>query len=139
VDADGNLLITEVGGHRIRKVTHDGIIRTIAGTGVKGFSGEGGPALQAQVNAPHNVIADAQGNLYFPDTNNRRIRALAPVAGSVLASERPLAAAQEPRITVQSQDGTIFIQSLEPHNTGASTGGRAAPAAREASEQVARS
>ncbi len=77
-DASGNLYLADGDGHRIRKVTPAGIISTIAGTGVAGFSGDGGPATSAQVNYPRGVAIDGAGNVYFSDNNNQRIRRITP-------------------------------------------------------------
>jgi trimeric autotransporter adhesin len=86
VDSAGNLYIADglfddgwyapVGNNRIRKVTPDGIINTVAGTGDQGFSGDGGPALNAQLNGPQALTVDNAGNLFFSDLNNSRIRKL---------------------------------------------------------------
>jgi sugar lactone lactonase YvrE len=73
-DAAGDLFIADTNNHLIRKVTPDGIIKTIAGTGAAGFSGDGGPATLAQLNAPAGVAVDAAGNVYVADTSNQRIR-----------------------------------------------------------------
>jgi DNA-binding beta-propeller fold protein YncE len=74
VSHDGSLYIAEAGGHRIRKVAPDGSISTYAGTGVAGFSGDGGPASQAQFNTPHRLTIDSVGNLYVADALNNRVR-----------------------------------------------------------------
>ncbi|WP_250279867.1 NHL repeat-containing protein [Frankia sp. Cppng1_Ct_nod] len=74
VDAAGNLYIADNGNNRIRRVTADGTITTIAGTGAEGFSGDGGPATQAHLANPGGVVVDAAGNLYIADTDNNRIR-----------------------------------------------------------------
>jgi len=70
IDAAGNLYIPDAQNHRIRKVTPGGIITTIAGTGVQGYSGDGGPATQAKLSFPGSVVIDKAGNLYFGDYNN---------------------------------------------------------------------
>ena len=75
VDGAGNVYIAAF-NHRIRKVDSSGVITTIAGSGERGFSGDGGPAVQARLNAPRNVTADAAGNLYIADQSNNRIRVL---------------------------------------------------------------
>ena len=73
-DLSGNLYLTENPGQRLRKITRSGIITTIAGTGVAGFSGDGGPAKLAQLNNPTGVAVDAAGNIYIADEGNNRIR-----------------------------------------------------------------
>jgi sugar lactone lactonase YvrE len=74
VDGPGNLYIADAGNNRIRKVTPAGIISTIAGTGVSGFSGDGGPAASAQLSGPQGIKVDSAGNIYFADFLNHRIR-----------------------------------------------------------------
>jgi trimeric autotransporter adhesin len=75
VDRLGNLLIADTANHRIRRVDHrTHIITTVAGTGVIGFSGDGGPATSAQLAAPNDVKVDAFDNLYIADTANFRVR-----------------------------------------------------------------
>jgi streptogramin lyase len=75
LDASGNLLIADTYNHRIRKVNaRTGIITTVAGTGSKGFSGDGGPATSARLRYPFSVYADSAGNIYIADTYNYRIR-----------------------------------------------------------------
>ncbi len=74
VDISGNLYIADEGNHRIRKVDVNGIITTVAGNGIRGYGGDGGPATQAQIYDPRGVAADASGNLYIGDTWNNRIR-----------------------------------------------------------------
>lgn len=76
VDADDNLLIPDSLNHVIRKVGPDGKIRTIAGTGARGYSGDGGPALAATFDTPESLFADAQGRLYIGDENNHSIRVI---------------------------------------------------------------
>ena len=74
LDAGGNLYIADSSNRRIRKMTSSGIITTVAGTGVQGFSGDGGPAAAATLNRPTSVIVDPAGNVYFSDSSNQRIR-----------------------------------------------------------------
>src|SRR5581483_2949067 len=74
VDRDGSVYFSDAVDHRIRRLSVDGVITTIAGTGTRGFSGDGGLARIAQVAAPAGLALDSVGNLYFADTDNRRIR-----------------------------------------------------------------
>jgi sugar lactone lactonase YvrE len=75
VDANGNLYVTNEGGTKIVKVTPSGNVTTVAGTGERGFSGDGGPATKAELGQVYERLAiDASGNLYIPDTANNRIR-----------------------------------------------------------------
>jgi sugar lactone lactonase YvrE len=74
VDGGGDLYIAE-GDNRIRKVNHaTGVITTIVGTGAGGFRGDGGQAVNAQIDCPAGLALDAAGNLYLCDTGNGRIR-----------------------------------------------------------------
>ena len=77
-DAAGNLFIADTGNHRIRKVSTDGVITTVAGTGTAGFSGDGRPATDAQLGAPSAIAIDAAGNLFIGDFINHRIRKVSP-------------------------------------------------------------
>jgi len=74
VDAFGNLFIADSSNHRIRKVGTNGIITTVAGNGAPGCYGDGGAAINASLDYPHGVAADASGNLFIADTDNYRIR-----------------------------------------------------------------
>jgi len=74
-DTNGNLYIADYSNNRIRMVNTSGIINTIVGTGVAGFSGDGGPATAAQINGPNDgIVFDALGNFYIPDALNNRVR-----------------------------------------------------------------
>jgi uncharacterized protein (TIGR03437 family) len=74
MDKAGNLYIYDSLNFRIRRVTPDGIISTIAGTGVNGYSGDGGPATQAQIQPSGKMAIDATGTLYFTDGFDAVIR-----------------------------------------------------------------
>jgi uncharacterized protein (TIGR03437 family) len=75
-DAAGNLYIA--GGPSIRKVDANRIITTVAGGTISGFAGDGGPATQARLSSAGPMVFDPQGNLYFCDSGNHRVRKIAP-------------------------------------------------------------
>lgn len=74
VDHSGNIYVADAGNNRIRKVTTDGIINTIAGTGIAGYNGDNIPATAAQLNSPYGITVDDTGSVYISDSKNRRIR-----------------------------------------------------------------
>ena len=78
VDTAGNLFIADLFNSRIRKVTSDGIISTVAGNGTAGESGDGGPATSAMLNGPNSVAVDAAGNLFIADNAGSTIRKVTP-------------------------------------------------------------
>ncbi|MGH9034616.1 MAG: hypothetical protein ACRD0O_02545, partial [Acidimicrobiia bacterium] len=73
-DRAGNAYVADTLNQRIRRIDTAGTITTVAGSGVEGFDGDGGPALQAVLNQPHGVAVDSAGNLYIADSANHRIR-----------------------------------------------------------------
>ena len=76
VDSLGNVYIADTKNHRIRKVS-GGVITTVAGVGVQGYSGDSGPGTTAQLTAPKGVAIDSTGNLYIADTGNNVVRRIA--------------------------------------------------------------
>ncbi|MGI4852780.1 MAG: hypothetical protein ACRYF4_01890 [Janthinobacterium lividum] len=76
-DAAGNLYIALRNDHSVRKVDALGLITTIAGTGVQGFSGDGGAATSAMLDSPSGVAVDSSGRLYIADSRNHRVRMVA--------------------------------------------------------------
>jgi uncharacterized protein (TIGR03437 family) len=84
VDAAANLYIADFGNSRVRKVSAGGAIATVAGNGSFGYSGDGGPAVNTQLNGPQGVAVDAAGDLYIADTENNLIREVTP--GGLIAS-----------------------------------------------------
>jgi sugar lactone lactonase YvrE len=76
VTADGALYIADSVNARVRRVGPDGVITTVAGTGERGFSGDGGPAVRAQLFAPSDIVATGDGSIYVADPANNRIRAV---------------------------------------------------------------
>jgi hypothetical protein len=77
-DTLGNTFVADHANHRIRRIDAGGTITTWAGNGTAGFSGDNGVATNAQINGPMAVATDAQGNLYFSEAGNRRVRKVSP-------------------------------------------------------------
>jgi len=89
VDSAGNLYISEFDGNCVRRVSPGGNISTIAGTGIAGYSGDGGPAASAQLASPAGLALDPSGALYIVDTVNLCIRkVLAGVIATVCNQQR---------------------------------------------------
>ena len=76
--ADGGYLFADAFGARVRRVSPTGVITTVAGTGVTGYGGDGGPATAARLNSPHGVAALPDGGFLILDTNNYRVRRVFP-------------------------------------------------------------
>ena len=121
VDADRNVYVAEYGGKRIRKIDSAGTISTLAGNGVEGFGGDGGPATEAQLDFVGAIAVDATGNVYFTDLNTARVRKVDPsgtittVAGGGIQESRgdggPATAAQigTPSGLALDADGNLFV------------------------------
>ena len=84
VDSDGNLFICDSVNNRVRRVDHaSGTITTVAGNGIRGFSGDGGRATSAELSDPTGVSVDASGNLFIADNGNRRVRRVDSTTGII--------------------------------------------------------
>jgi len=84
VDAKGNVYILERSGHALRVVDSEGKIRTVAGTGKKGLSGDGGDARHAKLNGPKHLCVDSKGDVLIADTENHVIRKYLPREGKII-------------------------------------------------------
>ena len=130
VDARGNAFFADTFNHRIRKIDRQtGVITTVAGTGKKGFSGDGGPAREAMLDEPYGVAVDDAGNLYFADRLNRRVRRvdartghIATIAGTGQATSSgdggpaTLASMVEPNGLAVDRDGrNLYIADVAGH------------------------
>jgi trimeric autotransporter adhesin len=125
MDSSGNLFIADTGNHRIRKVNHDGIITTVAGDGIEGHGGDGGPATSAEIAYPYGVAVDISGNLYIADAGNSRIRKVTPdgiintVAGNGTAGyggdggSAASAQLQHPYSVAVDSSGSLFIADTD--------------------------
>jgi hypothetical protein len=119
--ADGGYLIADTGNNRVRRVSPAGIITTVAGNGTAGFSGDDGPATEAQLDFPSGVATTADGGFLITDQGNQRVRRVSPagiittVAGNGSAGfsgdDGPATAAQlnEPEGVAATADGGFLI------------------------------
>jgi len=86
-DAAGNLYFSDTFNNRIRRVAAgSGIIATVAGSGDKGYSGDGGPATAAALNEPYGIVVDRAGNIFIADRLNRRVRRIDAASGIITTS-----------------------------------------------------
>jgi uncharacterized protein (TIGR03437 family) len=120
-DSAGNLYISDRGLNQIVKITPEGRTSVFAGTGQPGFSGDGGPALAAALNAPAGLAFDAQGTLYIADSANHRIRTIASdgtirtIAGSGIpgfsgdGKTADFASLKNPLAVAVDNAGNIFV------------------------------
>ena len=123
VDAEGNVYIADSENHRVRRVSIQGTITTIAGTGEGGFAGDGGPAAEAQVSRPSGIaLDDEKGCLYIADTGNNRVRRVDLLEGIIttVADEgvdAPAADAQlaAPRGVALDTDGNLYVADTSNH------------------------
>ena len=122
-DVQGNLFIADAADHRIRRVSTAGIITTVAGTGAKGFSGDGAQATAAQLDSPYGIAFDSLGVLYIADLGNRRVRRvradgiIETVAGGGTSAPTDGATATQvrldsPRNVAVDSTGTIYISDF---------------------------
>lgn len=111
-DADENLYIADAGNHRVRRVAPNGIITTVAGSGIKAFTGDGGLAVLASLDTPRGVAMDNSGNLYVADTGNNRVRRVN--SSGVIASfgEGPWLA---PRGLAVDGEGNVYAADTDNH------------------------
>jgi sugar lactone lactonase YvrE len=108
VDPGGNLFIADYGNNRIRQVTAGGVINTVAGNGTAGFSGDGGPATNANLSLPSGVVVDPYQNLLIADYNNNRIRKVLNTQGPTLAlNNLTLANSGDYQVVVTGPGGSI--------------------------------
>jgi len=129
VGNDGSLYIADKHNHCIRKVTHDGVISTVAGTGRARYSGDGGQARKACLSFPQCVAVSADGSLLIADTHNFRIRKVDPtgfittVVGSEVTDKAGL---DWPGNVALGPDGSLYIadaQRCQVRKVAAAAGG----------------
>ncbi len=135
-DRAGHLFFVDIGTHTVRRIdAKTRIITTVAGTGVRGFSGDAGPAARAQLVQPHSLAFDAAGALYICDIANNRIRRIdlatglittwagtgekrtapdgAPITGSSLHGPRALAFSPDGTAWLALREGNVLLR-LDP-------------------------
>jgi len=127
LDIYGNLFIADQSGACIRKIDTTGIIKTIAGTGVGGYSGDGGPAKSAQLDLTQGIGIDSAGNIYLADAGNNRIRkvnvsgTITTIAGNGTAGftgdggSASSAEFNEPAALAIASNGNIYIGDYLNH------------------------
>lgn len=118
LDSRGNLYIADRQNHRIRLVTPDGVISTFAGTGQRGYAGDGGPAINAKLNWPDGIAIDAADVLYFTDSQNNMVRKITPdgvitrVAGEASVGKpgaNHRGSLDSPRGIAFGPDGSLYV------------------------------
>ena len=125
---DGALYVCDTDNHRIRKITADGKITTVAGNGTRGWSGDGGPALQAALNEPYEVRFDAEGNVFWCERMSHTVRILnvkngmiSTIAGTGVAGfsgdgkEAVKAQLNQPHSIAIDKAGDVFICDIINH------------------------
>lgn len=118
-DQSGNLYFTDGPNQRTRRISRAGVIATIAGNGIAGFSGDGGPATAASFNGAFGITLDASGNLYVADTLNNRIRRISgigPGSAPTFSTEGTVNAASFRPGLAPGSLATIFGRELSPAN-----------------------
>lgn len=116
-DAKNNLYIVEMeGGERLLKVDRKGILTRIAGTGKKGFSGDGGDARKAQINGSHHILVLPNGDVLLADTFNHRVRAISAKTGiiSTIAGTGEKGFSGEGGLATKAQFGGIYCLAFNP-------------------------
>ena len=126
IDGLGGMYVADAADNRVRRISSAGIIETVAGTGLPGFSGDGGAATSAQLNQPYGIALDAAGDVYIADLGNARVRridihgvittvagggAMAPVSSG--EGVDPLhTQLNSPRNVAAAPDGSVYISDF---------------------------
>jgi uncharacterized protein (TIGR03437 family) len=126
IDHAGSVYFAEAANHRIRKIAADGSIQTVAGTGIAGFAGDGGPAIAALLNQPYGIALDSSGNLYIADLGNARVRKVTmdgniqtvagggalPATGTGEGGPATMAQLMQPRNVAVDGAGSLYISDF---------------------------
>jgi DNA-binding beta-propeller fold protein YncE len=110
---DGSLYFADRDNKRVRRITPQGTMETVAGRGQGGYSGDGGPAREALLSSPHGVAFDQKGNLYISDPGSRHVRLVTPDGTIYTVAGRPLGV---PGVRFQGDGGPATeAQLFQPH------------------------
>jgi uncharacterized protein (TIGR03437 family) len=115
LDSAGNLYIADAAASRVRKIhLGSGVISTVAGIGTPGFTGDGGPAAEAQLNTPYDVAVDSKGNVYIADLGNGRVRKVSAkgTIETLAGSPAPMVA---PRNLVVDAADNVYVTDFGAH------------------------
>ena len=121
VDSRGNVLIADTENHRIRRVSPTGVIATVAGTGLPGFSGDGGRALRARLSSPRGIAVGPRGQIFISDSGNNCIRVvrvdgtIETVVGGDRSESNAVAALSNPHAIALDQEGDLYIADAGNH------------------------
>lgn len=127
VDGKGNVFVCEREGNAVRKIDSEGKITTIAGTGVKGYTGDGGPATKATFDGPKAIRCDRNGNVFVVDTENHAVRLIDVKTGNVTTvaggrkgtsgdgDDAVKAALDRPHGCVIDEKGNLYIADSNNH------------------------
>jgi sugar lactone lactonase YvrE len=129
VDGTGNLYISDTSHNKVRKVSVTGTISTVVGSGTAGYTGDGGPAISAQLSGPQGLAIDREGNLYIADSGNYRIRKVSATGtittvagngeGGASGDGGPaIIAAMMPMFLAVDTSGNVYIAGGTPIGTG---------------------
>ncbi|MBM3737539.1 MAG: hypothetical protein FJW39_17295 [Acidobacteria bacterium] len=115
-DAQGNLYIADAGAHRIRRVSPEGIITTLAGTSTAGYSPDDTPADKSLLNSPYSVAAGTNGHLFIADLGNALVRCISP-AGLLRTVPGPTPAIEfrKPRSLAVDFGGSVYVSDFDGH------------------------
>ena len=147
-DAAGDLFLADANNHVVREVSAAGVITTVAGTGVEGYSGDGGAATSAQLDTPTGVAVDSSGNIFIADSHNHRIREvsggnIATIAGTGVAgfsgdgSTAKAAQLSLPSGVAVDTTGNVYIADTNNHRIRKISGGNISTIAGDGEELFA--
>jgi len=110
IDAEGAVIVADTDNHRVRRITQDGVIRTIAGNGEVGTNGDGGLASEAQLIIPEDIAVAADGSIYIADPGGQNVRRVLTDGRIDTVAGRPTALAIDGLTSVAADpDGTIYV------------------------------